>query len=109
MARAVSRTAFHLKGGGWYADLYATPRPGADKGDGGEADKSKGAEASRTAEEKPKEGKAKDEKPAAGARPEGAEKVAAPPVEAPAKKTQLASREGSSPPRHAPPSPRKRR
>jgi putative FmdB family regulatory protein len=109
MARAVSRTAFHLKGGGWYADLYATPRPGADKGDGAEADKTKGAEASRTAEEKPKDGKAKDEKPAASARPEGAGKVTAPPVEAPAKKAQGAPREDSRPPRHAPASPRKRR
>jgi putative FmdB family regulatory protein len=28
-ARAVSRTSFHLKGGGWYADLYGTPKPPA--------------------------------------------------------------------------------
>lgn len=27
MARAVSRTSFRLKGGGWHADLYQTPRP----------------------------------------------------------------------------------
>jgi putative FmdB family regulatory protein len=25
LARQVSRTSFHLKGGGWYADLYASP------------------------------------------------------------------------------------
>jgi putative FmdB family regulatory protein len=39
MARAVSRTSFQLKGGGWYADLYASkkekPAPGAKPGAGG--------------------------------------------------------------------------
>jgi putative FmdB family regulatory protein len=40
MARLVSRTSFQLKGGGWYADLYASkkerpaaePKPGAGGG-----------------------------------------------------------------------------
>jgi len=33
VARLVSRTSFQLKGGGWYADLYASPKPeGAKKG-----------------------------------------------------------------------------
>ena len=109
MARAVSRTAFHLKGGGWYADLYATPRPGADKGEAAEADRTKGAEAAKPAEEKPKDGKAKDEKAAAGARPEAAGKAAAPAAETPARKVEGAPREGSSPHRRRPASPRKRR
>jgi putative FmdB family regulatory protein len=26
LARLVSRSAFQLKGGGWYSDLYSTPR-----------------------------------------------------------------------------------
>jgi putative FmdB family regulatory protein len=26
LARAVSRTSFQLKGGGWYSDLYASPK-----------------------------------------------------------------------------------
>jgi putative FmdB family regulatory protein len=26
-ARVMSRTTFHLKGGGWYKDLYGTPAP----------------------------------------------------------------------------------
>jgi putative FmdB family regulatory protein len=26
LARLVSRTSFQLKGGGWYADLYSTPK-----------------------------------------------------------------------------------
>lgn len=32
--RLISRTAFQLKGSGWYADLYSSSKPGADgKGD----------------------------------------------------------------------------
>ena len=108
MARAVSRTAFHLKGGGWHADLYATPRPGADKGDGAEAETPKAAEAAKPAEAKPKDGKAKDEKPTAATRPDAAGKAAGQPAEAPARKAEGAPREGSSPPRRPAP-PRKRR
>jgi len=34
IARMMSRTSFQLKGGGWYADLYSSPRQGgADKKD----------------------------------------------------------------------------
>jgi putative FmdB family regulatory protein len=41
--RLISQTSFVLKGGGWYADLYASK-----SGKGGEADKSgKGAEADK--------------------------------------------------------------
>jgi len=29
--RLISRTSFHLKGGGWYSDLYASSKPGAGK------------------------------------------------------------------------------
>ena len=32
--RLISRTAFALKGGGWYKDLYASPKPEGGKGDG---------------------------------------------------------------------------
>ena len=48
IAKLVSRTAFQLKGGGWYADLYSSPRkdggPAAKAGEppapaGGEAAK----------------------------------------------------------------------
>ncbi|HEU4726423.1 MAG TPA: zinc ribbon domain-containing protein [Kofleriaceae bacterium] len=36
--RLISRTAFALKGGGWYKDLYASPKPeAASKPEGGEA------------------------------------------------------------------------
>jgi putative FmdB family regulatory protein len=27
LVKAVSRTSFQLKGGGWYSDLYASPKP----------------------------------------------------------------------------------
>ena len=29
LERIISRSAFHLKGGGWYKDLYSSPKPGA--------------------------------------------------------------------------------
>jgi putative FmdB family regulatory protein len=42
--RLISRTAFALKGGGWYKDLYASPKPeGGDKAD--KADKAAGGDA----------------------------------------------------------------
>jgi putative FmdB family regulatory protein len=40
--RLISRTAFSLKGGGWYKDLYASPKPeAAAKADGGDASNGK--------------------------------------------------------------------
>lgn len=45
--RLISQTAFQLKGGGWYADLYASSKPGKDKaGDGGGSAKDAGSSAS---------------------------------------------------------------
>jgi len=35
--RLISRTAFVLKGGGWYSDLYASSKPGSDAGDKSES------------------------------------------------------------------------
>jgi len=36
LSRIISRTAFQLKGGGWYKDLYGSPKPeGAGGGGGG--------------------------------------------------------------------------
>jgi putative FmdB family regulatory protein len=93
MARAVSRTAFHLKGGGWYADLYATPRPGEKKGDAIDS------------------AKTKDEKPAATEKATVAATAAeAPPAgEKPAEKNKAASTAAPGPPRRRPAAPRKRR
>jgi putative FmdB family regulatory protein len=46
LQKLISATAFTLKGGGWYKDLYASAKPGADssKGDKGEAPKSASSE-----------------------------------------------------------------
>ena len=47
--RLISRTAFQLKGGGWYADLYSSSKPGSEakaetaKADGGGGDGAAGA------------------------------------------------------------------
>lgn len=43
LERLISRSSFHLKGGGWYKDLYSSPKPQNDSsssskgGDGGDA------------------------------------------------------------------------
>ena len=34
LERLISRTAFQLKGGGWYADLYSSSKPGEGKSEG---------------------------------------------------------------------------
>jgi putative FmdB family regulatory protein len=49
LAKLVSRTTFQLKGGGWYSDLYASPKKAADKP---APDAAKGGEA-KPAEAKP--------------------------------------------------------
>lgn len=45
LEKQMTAAAFHLKGGGWYADGYASPRPGTQGGDGSRdsAGKSAGA------------------------------------------------------------------
>lgn len=35
LERLISRTAFQLKGGGWYKDLYASSKPAANDAGGG--------------------------------------------------------------------------
>lgn len=37
LERLISRTAFSLKGGGWYKDLYASTKPESPAGSSGEA------------------------------------------------------------------------
>jgi putative FmdB family regulatory protein len=56
LERLISRTAFTLKGGGWYKDLYSSAKPEAKSGDaksdgggGGEASKSDAAPAAAPA------------------------------------------------------------
>jgi putative FmdB family regulatory protein len=41
--KLISQTSFHLKGGGWYSDLYAGPKPGSQGGKDGGKDKDGGA------------------------------------------------------------------
>ena len=43
--RLISRTSFQLKGGGWYADLYSSPRP-KKEGSGDRSGSKKGAKES---------------------------------------------------------------
>jgi predicted nucleic acid-binding Zn ribbon protein len=54
LARLVSRTTFQLKGGGWYSDLYSSPKkkPSAEAGKGAGG----GGEAATTAATPPKDG-----------------------------------------------------
>ena len=66
LERVISSTAFHLKGGGWYKDLYSSP---GGKSDGKSESKSEGKSESKSegkSESKP-EGKSesKSETPAA--------------------------------------------
>jgi putative FmdB family regulatory protein len=93
MKRAVSRTSFQLKGGGWYADLYSTPRPGAAGKDGKD-----GKQEPKPAETKPEASKGS-----------GAEKPA--PTQPPAKPATTDSTEprSSRPSRRQPAPPRRRR
>lgn len=41
--RLISQTAFQLKGGGWYADLYSSSKPGKSEGAEGGAGKDAGS------------------------------------------------------------------
>jgi putative FmdB family regulatory protein len=90
MKRAVSRTSFQLKGGGWYADLYGTPRPGA----AGTDDRQE----AKPAETKPEASKGSaTEKPAASKPP------------APPAASDSSEPRSSRPSRRRPASPRRRR
>jgi putative FmdB family regulatory protein len=67
MRRLMSETAFQLKGGGWYKDLYSSKRPSSDgatseaKSDKGE----KGEKKSEPAEKKSETKEKKESKPKA--------------------------------------------
>jgi putative FmdB family regulatory protein len=70
--RLISRTAFVLKGSGWYSDLYASPKPGkapATEG-GGEAKAEPKAEGSGDAPSAP----ASESKSDSGAKKDGSGK-----------------------------------
>jgi putative FmdB family regulatory protein len=47
LSRLLTPAAFHLKGGGWYKDGYASTKPGSGSGEGGGgSDSGKGGDAS---------------------------------------------------------------
>ncbi|HZS38142.1 MAG TPA: zinc ribbon domain-containing protein [Polyangia bacterium] len=46
--RVISAGGFILKGGGWYSDLYAGPKPGASKDSGGGETKSESKSESKS-------------------------------------------------------------
>jgi putative FmdB family regulatory protein len=87
IARLVSRSAFQLKGGGWYADLYSSTKKGAKDGDAAAkaepSDKAEAAKAEPSAKGEGAKGEAAKAAPAE-AKPEP--KPAASPKAAPAKK-----------------------
>lgn len=49
LERQISQTSFHLKGSGWYKDLYSSPKPGAasgsESGSGSGAESGSGSDA----------------------------------------------------------------
>jgi len=57
--RLISRTAFQLKGGGWYSDLYASSKPGAkaDSSDGGDSSSKESKSDAKGKSESKSEGK----------------------------------------------------
>ncbi len=53
VARIVSRTTFQLKGGGWYSDLYSTPKKKKEPGGEGASTAAKPASAASGDASKP--------------------------------------------------------
>ena len=68
LERLVSPAAFHLKGGGWYKDGYASTKPGSSDGggesSGGESKKSDSSGDSKSKSESKSKGKDKKGKAA---------------------------------------------
>jgi putative FmdB family regulatory protein len=66
--KLISQTSFTLKGGGWYSDLYAGPKPGAKSGGDSGSDSAPAAKDAGPAgkDSSPKETKSADKKPAGG-------------------------------------------
>lgn len=60
LEKLISASGFILKGGGWYKDLYASTKPGADKG-GDDAPSTK-PESSSSSESKPTKAEKPDKK-----------------------------------------------
>lgn len=52
LERLISRTSFAFKGGGWYKDLYASPKPGASSSDDGGSSSASSSSASSSSSTK---------------------------------------------------------
>jgi putative FmdB family regulatory protein len=64
--RLISQTSFHLKGGGWYGDLYSSTKGGAGSSSGGSGSSGSSSEPSASTKESPsKPSGSKKSKPAA--------------------------------------------
>ena len=63
--RLISRTSFHLKGGGWYSDLYSKPKAGAKQD--GDSKPDSGPKSDSKSDSKPGSGSKSDTKPASDA------------------------------------------
>ena len=63
--RLISRTAFVLKGGGWYSDLYSSSQPGSDTGAKSDGDSKSEAKPAAASEAK------SESKPDTGPKPSG--------------------------------------
>jgi putative FmdB family regulatory protein len=59
--KLISQTSFQLKGGGWYSDLYSSPKPaaGSSSEPGGDKASAPSTADSSGSSSKPKEGKGK--------------------------------------------------
>lgn len=80
IAKLVSRSAFQLKGGGWYSDLYSSSKKPEAKGKDGEAPaaaKKGGESGEKSAEKAAKESPATAAKSDGAAKPSGAKSAGA--------------------------------
>jgi predicted nucleic acid-binding Zn ribbon protein len=57
LQKIISATAFHLKGGGWYKDLYSSSKPGSSSDSGGGVPTSGSKSESKAADGKSSESK----------------------------------------------------
>jgi len=69
LVRKVTSAAFHLKGGGWYKDGYASTKPEGGGGEGDQGDKGDKGGGEAKPESKPAESKASGESSAAPSTP----------------------------------------
>ena len=89
--RLISRTAFQLKGGGWYKDLYSSSTPSAGNGEA-KSDSGKSESKSEAKSEAKSEGKAESKSSDAGAKAPGGTKDSGGAAKKESKKTGASSK-----------------